>query len=240
MVTRDTRDATASLQRPVSIEQRAAFIAALGRCGKVVEAAAACGLVLTKLYRARRKFADFAADWDAVLAARPVQSRPGDETWSTATQTRFFEVLAQSGSPAQAAAAVGRSLAGAYRLRQNSARFAAAWTQAQELALDLIEAAVAERALAGVRPAAARGTQNRQRVEHSDRLAIFMLKALRPEKFNRPRGTLSAPAAPKFTRAQLIARFRELSRRIAREDAAAKGQHGPSATADQRDAGAAA
>ena len=236
MVSRDKRGATASSQLAVSADQRAAFLAALGRCGKAVEAATECGLVLAKLYRARRKFADFAADWDDVLAARPVQSRPGGETWSTATQARFFEVLGKSGSPAQAAAAVGRSLAGAYRLRQTSARFAEAWMQAQELALDLIEAAVAERALAGVRPAAARGTQNRQRVEHSDRLAIFMLKALRPEKFNRARGAVNAPTAPKFTREQLIARFRELSRRIAREDAAAKGQR----FTDQSDAGATA
>ena len=108
MVSRDKRGATASSQLAVSADQRAAFLAALGRCGKAVDAATECGLVLAKLYRARRKFADFAADWDDVLAARPVQSRPGGETWSTATQARFFEVLGKSGSPAQAAAAVGR------------------------------------------------------------------------------------------------------------------------------------
>ncbi len=60
---------------------------------------------------------------------------------------------------------------------------------AERCAADLIEAAAFERAVHGVEKAAGwyKGVAGGTVVEYSDILAIFLLKGLRPEKYNPPR-----------------------------------------------------
>lgn len=206
-----------------AVTARARFLAALHAGATVPVAAAAAGTTAARLYRARRVDRGFAAAWDAARATPAAPSQ-----WGPQLRRRFIAALAQSGSPAQAAAQVGRTLAGAYALRQRSARFAADWVTAQERALDQLEAAMASRALAvapdfdGVQRTLARGRMA-TRDAAGDRLAMFLLKALRPEKFDRRRGVAPPPPVPRYDRDQLVARLREVSRRIAREDGALPG-----------------
>lgn len=201
-----------------AVTARARFLAALHASATVPVAAAAAGTTAARLYRARRGDRDFAAAWDAARAAPAIQTQ-----WGPQLRRRFIAALAQTGSPAQAAAHVGRTLAGAYALRQRSARFAADWVAAQERTLDQLEAAMASRALAvapgfdGVQRTLARGRAAAPDAA-GDRLAMFLLKALRPEKFDRRRGVAAPPPAPRYDREQLVARLREVSRRVARED----------------------
>jgi len=219
MVTRDDQGRMLPSPLLVSVAQRAAFIEVLGRTGVVTLAAAELGLPTSTLYRARKLHREFAAEWDGAVAAR----KRNGSGWDTETRAAFVEHLATAASPAAAATKVGRTLTSAYRLRATSQGFAADWLAAQEQALDAIEAAVAERALGGVRRTVKRGTETIETVEFSDRLAMFLLKALRPEKFDRVRGAKPAPAAAKFDRDELIARFKGLSRRFAREAAETQG-----------------
>src|SRR3546814_17673509 len=58
--------------------------------------------------------------------------------------------LAECGSVTEAARVVGKSTTNAYRLRQRSPDFAAAWDSALDRASALLEAAAYERALKGV------------------------------------------------------------------------------------------
>ena len=68
--------------------------------------------------------------------------------------------------------AAGVSRATAYRTRARRPRFAERWDELKQWALDDLEAAAFERALAG-----------------SDRLLIFLLENLRPERYGRQRRT---------------------------------------------------
>lgn len=81
---------------------------------------------------------DGPADADAVrdvqaligeIATMPVPVRPRADGWTTAKQLAFVRWLGDLGSVAEAAAMVGMSTAGAYRLRKRAgaASFATAW-----------------------------------------------------------------------------------------------------------------
>lgn len=111
--------------------------------------------------------------------------------WTRAARRRFLEVLATTGNVSAAARAVGLARSSAYRLRQKDAAFAAAWEDAEQEAVDLLEQEARRRALEGVsEPLLGGGKLIRDddgRImtirRYNDRLLEMLLKAHRPEKF---------------------------------------------------------
>ncbi|HEY0625111.1 MAG TPA: hypothetical protein VGD10_00100 [Allosphingosinicella sp.] len=125
----------------------------------------------------------------------PVRRRPRFDGWTEEKQRRFIEVLADTGLVSAAAKAVGLSRESAYRLKRSphGAAFARAWDAARHHAGGLIEDTAFERAIEGVE-------QNvydewgevvcTKRV-HNDRLLMFLLRNLKPERYG-----AAAPAQP--------------------------------------------
>jgi transposase-like protein len=83
-------------------------------------------------------------------------------------QRLFIEALARGASVATAAKQAGMSRAGVYKWRED-AKLAAAWDDAVDTGLDLLEDVARKRA-----------------VKSSDALLMMLLKCRRPEVFNRP------------------------------------------------------
>jgi hypothetical protein len=120
-------------------------------------------------------------DWVPVLRKRRADG------WSPSVQRRFIEVLADNGSVAQAARAVGMSESSCYQLRRapGAESFAAAWRAAiDEASKRLIDAAF-ERALVGSDEPVFDRAGNRvgRRFRQSDRMLMFLLRAYMPERF---------------------------------------------------------
>lgn len=90
-----------------------------------------------------------------IRGRRPVDWRP-----------RFLEAYAKSGNVLASAQAAGVTRQWVYRYANAHPEFADAWHEAEQDAIDVLEAAARTRALSG-----------------SDTLIIFLLKALRPEKY---------------------------------------------------------
>jgi hypothetical protein len=127
---------------------------------------------------------DLAAyDWVPVL-----RKRRGDG-WSPSVQRRFIEALADYGSVATAAQAVGKSESNCYQLRRapGAESFAAAWTAAiDEASKRLIDTAF-ERAIVGSDEPVfdKEGRRVGRRLRQSDRMLMFLLRAYMPERFGR-------------------------------------------------------
>jgi hypothetical protein len=79
---------------------------------------------------------------------------------------RFLVLYAETGNVAESARGAGCSREAPYRRAKADAAFAEAWAGARETAVDHLEEVARKRAEAG-----------------SDTLLIFLLKALRPEKY---------------------------------------------------------
>ena len=96
----------------------------------------------------------------------------------------FLEALRERGVVSVAAAEAGISRAQAYRAREKSPAFRAAWRAALEEALDLLESEARRRALEGWdKPVFYQGKQIGVVREYSDQLLMFLLQAYRPAKF---------------------------------------------------------
>lgn len=89
----------------------------------------------------------------------------------------FLEALRDSGNVRFATQKAGVSRDAAYKARERSPDFSAAWDVAIDEAVDLLEASAWQRA----------------RVT-SDTLLIFLLKAHRPAKYREPKNTAAASA----------------------------------------------
>lgn len=104
--------------------------------------------------------------------------------FTAARRKRFLNVLSETANVTLAARASGMSRSSAYRLRKAEASFAEAWDDAVEEALDLIEEEVRRRAVDGrEKPVFYQGRECGRVREYSDTLAVFFLKAHRPEKY---------------------------------------------------------
>lgn len=115
---------------------------------------------------------------DDLSDTRP--ARPGG--WTVARQRAFLADLAEHGRVADAARAVGLSVASAYRLRARETAFAFGWRAAQSLAYDRLRDLALDRALNGVSgPRIHRGAVVGQQVRYSDRLLLGLLNHLKPE-----------------------------------------------------------
>lgn len=128
----------------------------------------------------------------------PVRRRPRTDGWTEEKMRRFIETLADTGQVGLAAKAVGMSRESAYKLRRapHAAAFARAWDAARHHAGAFLEDVAFERALEGVE----HNVYNEygevictKRVV-SDRLLMFLLRHLKPERY--AADALARPAPP--------------------------------------------
>lgn len=92
----------------------------------------------------------------------PKRKAPSSHEWTTA----FLGALRNSGNIRASCAAAGISREAAYKHRESDAAFADRWKDAQEDAIEALEAAARSRAMSA-----------------SDTLLIFLLKAHRPDVY---------------------------------------------------------
>ena len=116
----------------------------------------------------------------------PIALRPRHDGWTTARQIAFVEALADCGCVDEACQRVGMSRASAYALRRHAASgsFREAWDAAIDSALHLLEDAAIGRAIHGVpRPIFYKGEQVGEWRQHDERMAMFLLRYRRQQRF---------------------------------------------------------
>ena len=130
----------------------------------------------------------------------PVRRRPRYDGWTEEKQRRFIEVLADTGLVSAAAKAVGMSREGAHRLRRSAhgAAFARAWDAARDHAGGVIEDIAFERALEGVEQHVfdENGEVVATKRVYNDRLLMFLLRHLKPERYAATLAVAAARAQP--------------------------------------------
>ena len=110
-------------------------------------------------------------------------------------KTVFLEALVDTVNVTLACRRAGIARRTAYDWREADAGFARKWDDAIDEGVDLLEAELHKRAFEGVeRPVYYKGEQVGTWRFYSDALAMFLLKAHRPERY---RGTATGTAAPK-------------------------------------------
>lgn len=119
--------------------------------------------------------------FDTATAAPRHQREDG---WTPAVQLGFVETLARTGSVERSCAAVGRGVAGAYRLRArpDAVVFRRAWAAALDQAYHHLREVALERIATGAEvPVFYRGQEVYRKTVHNDRLLMFMLNHLKPD-----------------------------------------------------------
>ena len=139
--------------------------------------------------------------------------------WTAERQRRFLEHLAETGNVSRSVKLVGTSATRVYALRHNDPAFRQAWDEAEEVAGGRLEAEAWRRAVDGFdEPVVSAGKLVRDENDnpvmlrrYSDTLLIALLKAHRPQKFDRraPAATnvLVAGNAGRDIRAMLLAKL---------------------------------
>ncbi|GIX17682.1 MAG: hypothetical protein KatS3mg119_1868 [Rhodothalassiaceae bacterium] len=146
--------------------------------------------------------------------------------WTPPQRARFLAVLRETANVSAAARAVGMSRSGAYQLRQQDEAFRAAWDDALEEALDLLEAELWRRALKGVaRPVFYGGKRCGVIRSYSDQLGMFLLKAHRPERYGQLAKSREEDEEDPDSRRYLLDLLETIRTRIAlAEEEAARGR----------------
>lgn len=130
---------------------------------------------------------------------RPMRARMAKK------QTLFLQRFAETGNITQSALAADIARTTIYQWLEHSDAFQAAFRDAEKQAIDVLEYACWQRAKEGV--PFERSTYDRQgnlvatekRVEYSDRLAMFLLKARdRPKYGDKVQGDNAAPATRRY------------------------------------------
>jgi hypothetical protein len=131
---------------------------------------------------------------------RPVLRRRRTDGWSPDVQRRFIEALAETGLVESAAEAVDMSVQSAYRLRRapGGEGFARAWRAAIDHAVDRLIDMTMQRAIEGEElPYYDRdGVRLGSRRRYNDRMAMFLMRAYRPDRFRDAHLEHRDPAAP--------------------------------------------
>ncbi|MBA14862.1 MAG: hypothetical protein CMN73_00695 [Sphingomonas sp.] len=123
----------------------------------------------------------------------------------------FLEMLRQTANVARAAREAGLSSSTVYAHRARYPGFARDWDAAISEALDELESQLMDRARNGVeKPVYYRGEVVGSVRTYSDSLGMFLLRAKRPEVYDRV-GGIAPPSAPRITEAEAKA---EVLRRI--------------------------
>lgn len=129
----------------------------------------------------------------------------------------FLRVLSETANVSRAARTAGLSSSTVYRHRAQNGTFRQDWDAALNEALDLLEEVLIERARDGVEKPVFYGGEVKGTIRvYSDQLAMFLLKAKRPEVYDRMTGV---PAAGDMGDRDAKA---ELMRRIEKVRAAAE------------------
>jgi len=106
----------------------------------------------------------------------------------------FLAHLGETASVAGAAARAEVQRSTLYQLRKHDASFAARWDEARALGVERLEDEAMQRTLDGVqKPVFYAGQQIASVQQFNDRLLQFLLKAHKPETYDRPRPTAAAP-----------------------------------------------
>lgn len=102
----------------------------------------------------------------------------------------FLDTLAQTGRVITAATAAGfTDTSYLHRLRREDEDFARQWNEAIEAAADVLEEEATRRAVDGVlEPVFYKGDVVGYKTNYSDQLMMFLLRGLRPDKFNPKQG----------------------------------------------------
>ena len=96
----------------------------------------------------------------------------------------FLKVLQATCNVTEAASRAGVSRARVYKLRETSTKFRAQWKESEAIATDILAMEVRRRAMTGVKePVYYLGKVVGHIQKPSDTLAIFLLKAHRPEMY---------------------------------------------------------
>jgi hypothetical protein len=123
---------------------------------------------------------------------RPRARAPSAATATADPRAELLDGLREHANVSRAARAAGMTRAAALALRAGDAGFAALWDDAVAEAVDGFVAEVHRRAFEGYeKPVFYQGEEVATVREYSDTLAMFLLRAHRPETFN-----LRADAAP--------------------------------------------
>lgn len=126
---------------------------------------------------------------------RAVAGKAGATKTMAARRADFLKRLRGSLNVTESARRAGIGNSTVYRHRQTNARFRAEWDAALAAAVDDVESNALRRAIEGVeKPVFYRGQQVGSIRVHSDALAMFMLKAKRPEIYARLTGAAPVPA----------------------------------------------
>lgn len=143
-----------------------------------------------------------AAGMPASVAAEPFDGIPLDDSrkrlagWSAERQRLFLSHLADTGSVHLAAAAARLSARSAYRLRNRSPAFAAAWDAAEQLAVGRLSALAFDRAINGATHQVwHEGQLVAEKKVPSDKLLMWLLARLDPRRFAAPWELRKADAA---------------------------------------------
>lgn len=105
---------------------------------------------------------------------------------SPVKRKRFLEKFAETGNVTTAALYAGATRAWAYRLRKTNEKFKKEWDEAEQEACDRLEEEARRRAVDGVKKFVYyKGKPVGKINEYSDLLLICLLRAHRPEKFDR-------------------------------------------------------
>jgi hypothetical protein len=145
----------------------------------------------------------------------PPPRRSSTVAWTNEQRSLFLGHLAESANVRRSSDAAGKSTSAAYALRKRDPAFAQKWADALEQALDLLEAHIIERAGVGVtKDYFYQGESRGLFKEHSNDLAMFMLRARRPEIYgkNTMQNETTQPltARAKAVKEILLARIRTL------------------------------
>jgi hypothetical protein len=118
-----------------------------------------------------------------------LRRRRGMQPVPPARLADFFRVLAETASVSTACERTGLRRSTVYQLRDGDPAFAARWTESLALGVEQLEDNAMKRAIAGVERPVWRGGEQVGSVTHYDnRLLQFLLKAHRPQTYDRPRG----------------------------------------------------
>lgn len=147
-----------------------------------------------------------------VAATRRVRLIPqveldGSADWTEFQKNEFLRYLEVTANVSASARLIGKKAAAANRLRKKDSKFSDAWNDAAGAALDKLEAVSLHRATNGVtRGKYYEGQKIGKEKYFSDQLAMFLLKARRPEIYGRVDADSQSHADDKLSVPELITR----------------------------------
>lgn len=128
------------------------------------------------------------------MPAKSKTRRRGRPAVPAADLKTFLDHLGETASVAGAAGKAGIQRSTLYQLRKHDAAFAARWDEARKLGIERLEDEAMQRTLDGVQKPVFYAGQQIASVQHfNDRLLQFLLKAHKPETYDRPRSIAPAP-----------------------------------------------